>query len=147
MPNMNAAMDFRIETEVAKFASSYFTKNQIVAKVLASYGKLPAVKGLDLRVVVEAYVKSRLAAYLHRRDKAGFRFYESYPALGQWRWQRARGMDAPTLLRVIDERRVQLNRDQKALARLEGLYKALITFQQATGKANATVDDVIDSLP
>lgn len=145
MANMNAAMEHRISTEVAKFGNAWFSKNQIVAKVVASYQPFPSIKGLDVPAIVTSYVKGRVTAYLHAQDKNGFRIFECYPAMGQWRWQRARGLDAPTLLRVIDERRVQLNRDQRALARLEKLYQALVAFEKATGKAG-TVGDVIDSV-
>jgi hypothetical protein len=146
MANMNAAMDHRIAQEVATHKNAWFTKDQIVRKVVASYGKLPTAKGLDVPAILTAYVNGRVSRFLREKDVNGFRTYESYPALGQWRWQRARGLDAPTLLRVIDERRVQLNRDAQALARLERLYTALIAYQASTGKANATVDDVIDSV-
>jgi hypothetical protein len=144
--NMNAAMDHRISKEIATYGDAWFEKERIAAKVVASYAPLPAVKGLDLRKVVHGYVKDRVTQHLQAHDEKGWRLYESYRAGTQWRWQRARAMDTPTLLNVIDRRREQLDKDTRALKRLEALHAAMVEFEEANKKP-AIVADVIASIP
>src|SRR5262245_31492226 len=111
--NMNASMEHKIAKEIATHGDAWFDKEQVVARVVASYGKLPGVKGLDLPKILQTYVRGRVTTYLQAHDKAGWRIFEAYRAGTKWRWQRARAMDAPTLLNVIDERREQLLKDTK----------------------------------
>ena len=144
--NMVAAMEHRIAQEVSNYGDAWFDKERIVAKVAASYGRMPAVRGLDLNKILASYVKGRVTIYLQSSDSRGWRVFESYRAGQTWRWQRARAMDARTLLSVIDERRVQLDRDRRALERLERLYQALLDFEAASGNTSAVVGDVIDNV-
>ena len=139
-------MDFRISTQIGTFGDRWFNKDQVAAKVVASYGRLPTVKGLDLGKILQSYVRSRVTAHLQMHDRAGWRVYECYRAGSDWRWQRARAMDAPTLLNVIDLRRKQLESDRRVLQRLEKLYEAMIAYERATKKP-AIVADVIANVP
>ena len=68
---MNASMDFRISQEIATYGNAWFDKDRIVAKVVASYGKLPSIKGLDLGATLGWYVKSRVTSHLQTHDGKG----------------------------------------------------------------------------